>query len=79
MCIKSEGIAELFFKHATSNQIDKTFLLASKQIVPKGCLFLSWGFIYMYETYIHDLTTQSAARLTADPGVTSSSSSSATG
>ena len=37
-----------FFKHATSDQRDKTFVL-HQQILPKGCLFLSCGFIYMYE------------------------------
>ena len=48
-CIKSWKnvhkirVQSYILKHATSNQSDKTFLLA------KGCLFLPWGFLYMYE------------------------------
>ena len=42
MSIKSEDRA-ILLEHTTSDQSDKTFLLA------KGCLFLPWGFIYMYE------------------------------
>ena len=47
MCIKSEGRAIFLNMQPVINVISLSACI--KNIVPKGCLFLSLGFIYMYE------------------------------
>ena len=47
MCIKSEGKYS-FMKHAPNDQSDD-ISASIKEIVPKGCLPLPLGYIYMYE------------------------------